>query len=110
MHERGYTDLKILKDITDQKEAETRLRESEEKYRSLFHNSPNAILLIDTNGIIMDCNSTSEKLSEPWSDILPTFAKTKTYQRVSPKKGDCTPETASPTKKHEPIRKYSRPK
>ena len=35
---------------------------TEEKYKNLFENSPNAILLIDFNGSIIDCNSTAIKL------------------------------------------------
>ncbi|MFW9948320.1 MAG: PAS domain S-box protein [Candidatus Odinarchaeota archaeon] len=35
---------------------------TEEKYKNLFENSPNAILLIDFNGKIIDCNFTATKL------------------------------------------------
>jgi len=56
--------LGIQIDITDKVEIAEQLKESEEKYRSLFENSPNAIFLIDTQGIILDCNSTSEQFSE----------------------------------------------
>ncbi|MGB5913162.1 MAG: PAS domain S-box protein [Promethearchaeia archaeon] len=45
----------IARDITNRKVAE-------EKYKNLFENSPNAILLIDFNGDIIDCNSTAIKL------------------------------------------------
>ena len=45
----------ITRDITNRKLAE-------EKYKNLFENSPNAILLIDFNGDIIDCNSTAKKL------------------------------------------------
>ncbi len=47
--------LLLLRDISDRKIAE-------EKYKSLFENSPNAILLIDFKGIIVDCNSTAKYL------------------------------------------------
>ena len=43
-------------DISDRKETQEKLRESEEKYRFLFQNSPFAILLIETSGKIVDCN------------------------------------------------------
>jgi PAS domain S-box-containing protein len=34
----------------------------EERYKNLFENSPNAILLIDLKGQIIDCNSTTKKI------------------------------------------------
>ncbi len=52
-----------VRDITEKKQSEQKLRESEEKYRNLFENSPNAILLIDLYGKIVDINSTMEKQS-----------------------------------------------
>ncbi len=49
-------------DISAKKEAEENLRDSEERYRFLFQNSPFSILLIDHSGKIIDCNSSLEKL------------------------------------------------
>jgi PAS domain S-box-containing protein len=49
-------------DISDRKEAQEKLRESEEKYRFLFQNSPFAILLIETSGRIVDCNPSLQNL------------------------------------------------
>lgn len=54
--------ITLLRDITDKKIAEQRLKESEEKYRHLFENSPFSILLVDTKGNIIESNSTIEKL------------------------------------------------
>ncbi|MEY2640087.1 MAG: hypothetical protein RIR90_1569 [Bacteroidota bacterium] len=51
----------FFKDTTKQKEAELRLRESEEKYRSLIENSPDIIAIIDEHGYIWDCNGAVEK-------------------------------------------------
>jgi len=45
----------ISRDITERKSAE-------ERYKSLFDNSPNAIFIIDLNGNIIDTNPTSEIL------------------------------------------------
>ncbi|MCK4381474.1 MAG: PAS domain S-box protein, partial [Candidatus Lokiarchaeota archaeon] len=47
--------LVISRDITDRILVEKR-------YKDLFDNSPNAILLINFNGIIIDANTTTEKL------------------------------------------------
>ena len=49
-------------DITERKKAERKLKESEEKYRNLFANSPNAIALINLEGIIFDCNMANERI------------------------------------------------
>lgn len=49
-------------DITDLKETERRLRESEEKYRMIFTHSPLGILHFDANGIITACNDTLVKI------------------------------------------------
>ena len=46
-----------LRDVTEQKIIIEKLEESEEKYRELFENSPNSIILMDMNGMIRDCNS-----------------------------------------------------
>ncbi|MBW1842295.1 MAG: PAS domain S-box protein, partial [Deltaproteobacteria bacterium] len=43
----GDTISGIIMDITDRKKAETALRESEERYRSLFKNNHSVMLLID---------------------------------------------------------------
>ena len=60
---KGFTDEKgvgrgllISRDITKRKQAE-------ERYRQLFENSPFSIILLDQQGIIIDCNSACEKLT-----------------------------------------------
>lgn len=47
--------LALIRDITDRKRAEEELRESEQKFRTLFESSHDALLMIDENGIF-DCN------------------------------------------------------
>jgi len=44
-------------DITERRKAEEALRESEEKYRSIFNTAAGLITTMDRNGIILDCNA-----------------------------------------------------
>ena len=52
----------IGRDITFRKQAEQKIKESEEKYRHLFENSPNAIVLVSLKGVVMDCNPATTAL------------------------------------------------
>ncbi len=54
----------IIRDITDRKKAEKKLKDSENKFRHLFQNSPFGILLINQKGKIVDCNPAFEKMLE----------------------------------------------
>ncbi len=54
--------LLTLRDISERKKFEEKLKESEKKYRDLFENSPYPILIVNMNGIFLDCNSMLEKL------------------------------------------------
>ena len=54
--------LFISRDITERRQTEIALMESEEKYRNLYKNSPNAVVLTDKNGVILDVNSSAEKI------------------------------------------------
>jgi PAS domain S-box-containing protein len=50
--------LVIARDITERKEMEEKLRESEEKWRSLVKNAPNIIIIVDRDGKIQFVNRT----------------------------------------------------
>ncbi|MFX1321611.1 MAG: PAS domain S-box protein [Promethearchaeota archaeon] len=54
--------ITLLRDVTDKKIAEQKLKESEERYRHLFESSPYAIWLMELDGTILDCNSTMNNL------------------------------------------------
>jgi len=49
------------RDITDRLMVEKKLLESEKKYRHLYDNSPNMIILIDINGNVLDFNFITSK-------------------------------------------------
>lgn len=46
----------VVRDITERKRAEQALRESEQKYRSIFHVAREGIVLVDGDGTMVDCN------------------------------------------------------
>lgn len=54
--------IATVTDITLQKQVERKLRESEEKYRRIFENSPLGILHFDCRGIVTDCNANILKI------------------------------------------------
>jgi len=61
--------LSIARDITDRKEAERKLekameklRESEQKYRSIFETAASFIWIINKNGMIIDCNNQVQRV------------------------------------------------
>ncbi len=60
----------IVRDITGRKKAEHQLRQSEEKYRDLFTNSPNGIILVNGDGIIIEVNPIIEMLLGYKSDYF----------------------------------------
>lgn len=57
-----YAIFGIAKNITEREIAEKYLDESVERYRALYENTPFAIILINSRGVIIDCNPRTMEL------------------------------------------------
>ena len=57
---RGFA--KVTRDFSDRKRADDALQKSEQQFRALFEYSPDAILVIDPDGIIVEVNAQVEKI------------------------------------------------
>ena len=57
----GQVVLTVIRDVTDQKRAEMAMRLSENRFRSLFEFSPDAIIVTDQDGKIAETNGQVEK-------------------------------------------------
>ncbi|MFC1995720.1 PAS domain-containing protein, partial [Chloroflexota bacterium] len=72
----------ILHDITERKEAEGALRESEERYRNLFKTSEDGIAFADMQGNFLDAN---QGLLDMLGYTLPELKKL-SYNKMTPQK------------------------
>ena len=71
--------LCTLRDVTERKSAEEKLRKSEEKYRDLIEISPDAIYVVDANGICVLGNRAAAELAGIPLDQLVGTPVTDTY-------------------------------
>jgi len=63
--------LAVVRDITERKQAEEALQQSEEKYRTVFNDASDGIALIDTEmGVVEECNTQFEIITGRSHDQL----------------------------------------
>ncbi len=61
-HQDRMMNIFTIRDITDRHQSEQKLRESEQKYRSIFNNSFDGIIYLDPSGKIIDCNEQAVRI------------------------------------------------
>ena len=61
-HRHVHGILNTFRDITDRKEADDRIRASEERLRALLANADGAILILDARGLVTWCSPSGEQL------------------------------------------------
>ncbi len=62
--------VEVTTDITQIKEAEAAIRESEEKYRNLFESAPDAIVTVDLEGMVTSCNNVITEITGYFQDEI----------------------------------------
>ena len=55
-------DLLTIRDVSEHRMYELRIQESEKRYRDLFEKSPYPILILNKQGVVIDCNSSLEHI------------------------------------------------
>jgi PAS domain S-box-containing protein len=80
----------FFQDVTERRTAADRLRESEQRYRSLFDHHPDAVYSFDSEGRFVSANPACEKLSgyapaeligKPFAPLIPAEHRRETLER-----------------------------
>jgi PAS domain S-box-containing protein len=97
-------DLSIIRDITERRQAEEALRESEEKYRALFAAESDGIIVVDRQtGVIIDCNDALPRMYGYRKEEM--IGKHTTATSAEP---DATEEAIRAGTSHIPVRNHKR--
>lgn len=72
-YEGKKANLNVIRDITERKEAERKVEEKEIRYKSIFESSPEAIVLLDDKGEVIEAN----KKVDDWLGLDPKKIKGK---------------------------------
>ncbi|OEC87414.1 MULTISPECIES: PAS domain S-box protein [Methanobacterium] len=75
----------IVLDVTERKLVENTLKESEEKYRSIFENSTDAIFLTRPDGTILDVNPAAEEMYGYTKDELRKLGRSSIVDKDDPR-------------------------
>lgn len=87
----------VIRDITERKQAESALKQSEEKFRTLFESSLDALFIFDLNGNLIDINKTAyQRLGYTKEEML----SMNLYQIDHPDFTDGIPERMELMKQH----------
>ncbi len=106
--------VSTIRDITERKEFEERLKKSEDKYRGLITHANDAIITVDREGIIIDYNETAEKifgysademLGKPGFLLLPVAEREKWQQSIKQFKDNPALSLPSKTTQKKVLRK-----
>ena len=80
----------VVTDMTERHVAEEKLRETEEKFRIIFNNAGDAVIIHDANGTIYEVNNVAvARLGFPYDDLL----RMNTREIVAPEARDRMPKT-----------------
>ena len=88
--------MEMSLDMTDKKELEGQLRQSEKKYQDIFNNIPNPVFLLDRNSLeVLDCNkrvnavygyAEHEMMGKSFLDLFPEGGRDRMKSQISTSK------------------------
>jgi PAS domain S-box-containing protein len=106
--------VSTIRDITERKEFEEKLKKSEDKYRGLIKNANDAIITVNMEGVIIDYNEMAEKmfgyssdeiLGKPGSLLTPVAEREKWEKSIKQFKDNPALSLPSSTREKKGLRK-----